>query len=297
VQKAKLSFKPLHLPAGDVAWVPTDIDIRIPVAPRIATEDLHYLAYIPWSNRYLKLIPSTYRDFFKYVLPNLHTRTSDVHTALSVAQVPYLLKNTSATVDLDALYYALMLHDVGWSKVSPKGLVASLSYNGTAPTSKASMMPKQQHLIYGEALAYKLLNEYPFGPDGPNAAAQYYISEIIRRHDNDAPWENGKYGEISVEMELMCDGDRLWSYTHENFWLDTVRKGIEPESYIDNIDEAIDTYFFTDQGKTRARQLVTERRTEVATCLYARAEAPSVQPKPLLPHAWRLHDIGRRLKV
>lgn len=278
-----------------MAWVPTDIDIRIPVAPTIPTADLHYLAFIPWHKRYLHHIPERYRDFFLYVLPNLHARTSDVHTALSISQIPYLLADTSAPVDMDALYYALILHDCGWSQVSLEGLVGSLSYNSLAPTSAASLKPKQQHLIYGEALSYKLMHEYPFGTDGPDAAKQYYISEIIRRHDNDAPWESGKYGEISVEMELMCDGDRLWSYTHENFWLDTIRKGVAPETYIDNIEQVIDSYFFTEQGKARARQLASERREEVSNYLTARSNATRTKPLPRIPQAWRLHNLGRRI--
>jgi hypothetical protein len=287
IQNPRSTFRNLQVPGNGTAWVPTDVTISFPAAPGIPTSDLHYLAYIPWDNRYLRHIPERYRDFFEHVLPHLSARTSNVHTALSVAQVPYLLKGLSTAVDKDALYYALILHDCGWSEVSQEGLVASLSYGGVAPTSSASLKPKQQHLIYGEALAYKLLDAYPFHPDGPDAADQYYITEIIRRHDHDAPWEKDKYGEISIEMKLMCDGDRLWSYTHENFWLDTVRKGIAPEIYIDNIEEAIDTYFFTEQGKDRARQLVAERRTEVTACLDERAESPSLS-------IWRPHHRPSR---
>jgi hypothetical protein len=291
------TFRPLRVPGSSTAWVPTDVSIRFPTAPGIPTSDLHYLAYIPWDSRFLEHIPERYRDFFTYVLPHLGARTSNVHTALSVAQVPYLLKGAPATVDKDALYYALILHDCGWSEVSQESLVASLSYGGVAPTSSASLKPKRQHLIYGEALAYKLLGAYSFRADGPDPDDQYYIAEIVRRHDNDAPWEKGKYGEITIETKLVCDGDRLWSYTHENFWLDTVRKGIAPEIYIDNIEQAIDTYFFTEQGKARARQLAAERRIEVAVCVDERVEDAAQKPETSSPRRWRLRNIGRRTKV
>jgi len=63
--------------------------------------------------------------------------------------------------------------------------------------------------------------------------------------------------------------------------------------YIENIEQAIDTYFFTKQGKARARQLASERRIEVATYTDTVAEAREL--KPVIPHAWRFHDIRRRL--
>jgi hypothetical protein len=261
---SETTFSSLVTPAGDRFVVPSDITIWFPEAPEIAVQDRHYLAYIPWNDAFVAHVPLAYRRFFYYVLPYLHSRTSDVHTALSVGQLPHLLQGVPQPFNSRVVYLALILHDCGWSQVSTQGLVDSLSYSGVSPSSSASLKPKRQHLIYGEALAYKLLDKYDFGAGGPDDDQQYYISEIIRRHDNDAPWEQDKYGPISRDVQIVCDADRLWSFTHENFGLDTVRKGVDPEQYVDTINGEIATYFSTEQGKARARYLLAERRHEVA---------------------------------
>jgi hypothetical protein len=257
-------FKAVFHPGGEVAFVPDDLHILIPKAPRIAPEDRHYLAYLPWKPQYLSHVPEAYREFFTFVLPFLHARTSNVHTALSIGQLPYLLKDTTRQLDERLMYLALILHDSGWSQVSQRGILHSLSYHGVSPSSEASMKPKQQHLIYGEALAYKLLDAFDFGNNPLTSDEIYTITEIIRRHDHDAAWEQGKYGAIKEEVRIVCDSDRLWSYTHENFWLDTVRKGVPPEAYLQSISDEIPRYFFTAQGKARAGQMIARLKPEVA---------------------------------
>src|SRR5882757_471352 len=126
ITKTRTRFQKLDLPGGGTAYIPDDITILFPEAPDIPMEDRHYLAYIPWDDRYLKHIPRKYRDFFVYALPHLHARTSDVHTALSVSQLPKLFGTTAADFDDRAVYLALILHDCGWSEVSQQELAASL---------------------------------------------------------------------------------------------------------------------------------------------------------------------------
>lgn len=290
------AFKRVGLPTGAQTLIPDDIIIRFPKVRNIALDDHHYLAYIPWNDSYLSLIPETYRDFYRYALPHLHVRTSDVHTAVSVSQLPYLLTGHREHIDQDLVYYALMLHDCGWSMVDQQGLVSSLSYSGVSPTSRSSLKPKQQHLVYGAALAFKLMDAYTFDANGPTDAEQYAISEIIRRHDNDAPWEAGKYGVITPEMNIVCDADRLWSYTHENFWLDTIRKDVTPEAYIATITAEIPTYFFTRQGKARARQLINERKPEVAAYIAAKKLLAADKPKATPAHR-AITPLARALKA
>lgn len=259
-----MQFKAALLPGRQFAFVPANLDILIPKAHRIPAAEKHHLAYLPWQNSYLALVPAEYRAFFKFVLPHLHARTSNVHTALSVAQLPHLLARTKQTVNEHLVYLALILHDCGWSQVNQADLVKSFNYNGVSPTGPDSMQPKQKHLVYGEALAYKLLDSFDFKSHTLTSHDIYTISEIIRRHDHDAAWEHGKYGHISPEVKIVCDADRLWSYTHENFWLDTIRKNVPADAYLELINNEINSYFFTPAGKARARELIAQRRPEVA---------------------------------
>jgi hypothetical protein len=293
------AFKAVLLPTDEFALLPKDLTVLIPRVPAIALEDRHYLAYIPWSDKFLRHIPRRHQEFFNFILPCLHTRTSDVHTALSVAQLPDLLDATAEPVDERIIYLALMLHDCGWNQVDQEGLVTSLSYNSVSPSGSHHIKPKQQHLIYGTALAYRLLDAFDFGDSPLSPSEIYEITDIIRRHDHDAAWEHGKYGDISMEIKLVCDSDRLWSYTNENFWLDTIRKGVAPEMYIQTISDEIESYFFTEQGKARARQLVDARRQEVES--YAAVMENTKQRDHLYANAYRpttqLTEKARRVSL
>jgi hypothetical protein len=50
---------------------------------------------------------------------------------------------------------------------------------------------------------------------------------------------------------------------HENFWQDTVRKGVRPDEYLKNLENDLDGYFITDEGKQKARELLADRAAEV----------------------------------
>ncbi len=68
---------------------------------------------------------------------------------------------------------------------------------------------------------------------------------------------------LPVEMQLVCDADHLWSCTHENFWQDTVRKGVAPPTYLSNLAGEVETYLVTEPGKEQARRLLADRAGEV----------------------------------
>jgi hypothetical protein len=255
------------LPTGEQATLPSDVVLEFLDEPSLTARQLCATAYIPWQKKYLEHVPKAYQPFFEHVLPHLGNRTTNVHTALSVAQVAFLIKHSVEPVDDRIVYLATILHDTGWSKVSQQGIADSLSYSGVAPTSQASFLPKQQHVLIGVALAYDLLDEFDFGDKPLPEADKRHISQIIRRHDYDSAWDRGKFPELSAENKLVCDADRLWSFTHENFWQDTVRKNVRPDDYLLTISNEIETYFITPQGKVRAHGLIAERHEEVVEYL------------------------------
>jgi len=61
---ASISFTLFILPTGQVAWIPDDIELRIPDKTALDPGNLHYLIYIPWHDKYLELVDEAYRDFF-----------------------------------------------------------------------------------------------------------------------------------------------------------------------------------------------------------------------------------------
>jgi hypothetical protein len=160
---APFSFTLFNMPADQAAWIPTDIELRIPDNNSIVPKLLHYLITIPWHDRYLGLIDEAYRSFFKVVLPFLHVRTTDVHVASCFPFIKELVQAEQETVDERVVHIAFMLHDSGWSQMSEVEIAHSLGVQGLNLSGEA-IHPKARHAILGQQIAQKILGEYLFDP-------------------------------------------------------------------------------------------------------------------------------------
>lgn len=253
------AFTLFRLPTGQAAWIPADVDLRLPLSSTIQPDQLHYLIFIPWDAKYLDLVDPGYRDFFCTVLPYLHTRTTDVHVATCLPFVKELLGAEPGPVDERVVHLAFILHDAGWSQMTEQEIAGSLGVEGLA-LSGAALDPKARHAELGEALARRILGEYPFRT--PLTAVQKdRIYQAILYHDR--PEQLAVMGNIPLEVQAVCDVDHLWSFTHANFWQDTVRKGVVPRTYLQNLEHDLDGYFVAEPGRRKARQMLELRAREV----------------------------------
>jgi hypothetical protein len=258
-----VSFQLFSLPSGEQAWIPSDLRLDVPRDAAVPADDLHRLVYIPWDARYLDrvvgLIDAEYVSFFRYVLPYLRVRTADVHVATCLPFAGELLPDCPGPADARVVHIAFILHDSGWSQMSDAEIAASVGVTGLA-LSGSALGPKSRHAEAGRDLAARLLREYEFDP--PLTADQTEtIYQAILLHDR--PEEVAALGRDGTSIRLVCDTDHLWSFTHENFWQDTVRKGVAPPDYLINLQKDLDGYLVTDPGKKKAGQMLRERRAEV----------------------------------
>ena len=254
-----ISITLFSLPTGQTAWIPDDIELRIPEKSSLDPSDLHYLISIPWHDKYLELIDEAYRDFFKVVLPYLRVRTTDVHVATCFPFIKKLMQAEEEIVDERVVSIAFILHDSGWSQMSETEIAQSLGVQGLALSGEA-IHPKARHAILGQQVAQKILGEYTFQPR-LTSQQKDGIYQAILFHDK--PEELAAGGEIPASLKVVCNTDHLWSFTHLNFWQDTLRKGVEPEAYLENLGKDLENYFVSEAGKQKARQLLEERRVEV----------------------------------
>ena len=264
---ASLTFRVFNLPTGEQAFIPADVELKLPEQAALGPNQLHFLIYIPWNHRYLGQIDKSYRDFFITVLPYLHTRTTDVHIATCFPFVNELIQAAGAKVDEQVIHLAFILHDVGWSQLSEAEIAASLGITGVALTASARG-PKEKHALVGRDLAQQLLARYPFAPPLTETQKEW-IAQAILYHDK--PWELARPAALPLEIKLVCDVDHLWSLTHENFWQDTVRKGVAPPTYLSSLESDLEAYFITEPGKTKARYLLQKRQAEVLAWTRAKA--------------------------
>jgi hypothetical protein len=256
---SSLTFTPFKVSPKILAWIPDDIELRIPEKTSLDPVNLHFLIYIPWNDRYIERVDPAYRDFFRTVLPYLHFRTTDVHVVTCLPFISELIGATQEKVDERVVQIAFILHDSGWSQMSELEIAHSLGVEGLSLSGEA-INPKARHAILGRDIARKILGDYPFQP-ALTAVLKDQIYEAILYHDK--PWELAAGGEIPIHMKIVCDVDHLWSFTHPNFWQDTVRKGVQPDSYLKNLGDDLEDYLVTEPGKQKARELLGLRGAEV----------------------------------
>lgn len=239
-------------------------DIRL-VQPdsNLPSDKAHYLLYLPWEDHYLSFIPDEYQSFFLVAKPYLGVRSTDVHVAHCFRHLPELIATyeqySARNLDDKIVALALILHDIGWSILSQDEIVASLGVEGLKVVGN-SVGPKEKHAIEGEKLAHKLLMEY----QNELQITEEQISMIcqcVRWHDQ--PEQVAQNSQLADEIQVIVDADHLWSFVYEGFWMDVMRKGVEPNRYVQNLNTDLDNYFVTSAGKKLARKLLSERMSEI----------------------------------
>ncbi|GIK84185.1 MAG: hypothetical protein BroJett025_08070 [Patescibacteria group bacterium] len=242
---------------------PKDVLVTLPDNSQLPESEQHFLIFLPWSDEYLDLIPKDFRSFYSEILPLLSARTTDVHTAVCMQYLNEFIakaESTGKNVNRNVLAYALMLHDSGWSQMTEQEIAYSLGVLGLRITNKA-LAPKEKHAILGEQNARRILTEKQDELGLTNSEIEL-ICKAILFHDKPEAVA-GAGNEMPTEVQLLVDLDHVWSFTHLNFWQDTIRKGVIPIEYLENLRNDLDSYFVTDIGKNKAKELLAEREKEV----------------------------------
>ncbi len=243
---------------------PDDIVLLLPEKSSLPVNQQHFLIFIPWNDSYLSNIPKQYLDFFKFVLPVLHARTTDVHTAICLGFLDTLLAQFNEPINHKVVAIALILHDSGWSRLSEKEIANSLGVKGLK-LNETALGPKEKHAIESEKITREILACYIFEPPLIQEEINL-ICKAVLYHDK--PEVVAGVGEsMPLEVQVLVDLDHLWSFSHENFWQDTVRKNVKPVEYLQNLKNDLDSYFVTDEGKKLAKELLVQREKEVDECL------------------------------
>ncbi len=243
--------------------IPKDIKLFFPKEKNLSPSDIKKLAYIPWHVKYLNLCPKEYRLFFKKVLPHLNSRTTNVHTAVSLSYLDKLIKEVEkekrTKIKRDIVAMGLILHDCGWSALTKKEIINSLSDYKELKIKGVALKPKLKHAKEGVKIAKKILNNYNSKPHLTQKEKEI-ILEAVFWHDKTEKLKNKKF---PIEVKLIADLDHLWSYSYLNFWQDTIRKNINPQEYIKNLEKSIDYYFIFNSSKKMAKSLLTQRKKEL----------------------------------
>ncbi len=176
-------------------------------------------------------------------LPHLQTRHNEVHTLASLGFALRLLEREPG--DPDVVIPAIVLHDIGWSRVPE-----DLQLTAFGPRVQNPELQKV-HEREGARMAERILAEVGY----PGEAARE-IAHIVAGHDT-------RPGSRSPSESIVKDADKLFRFSREGFRIDCGRFGLEPAAHLAWLEARIKGWFLTATGRALARQEAAARRAEL----------------------------------
>jgi hypothetical protein len=107
---------------------------------------------------------------------------------------------------------AVILHDVGWSKLTPEQI--KIAFGVRAVGEEADRL-NRIHEVTGAALAGRLLQSLNYDP-----ILIEQITSMIKRHDSGNSPD-------SLEEKILKDSDKLWRFSGVGFWQEVERQGVD----------------------------------------------------------------------
>jgi hypothetical protein len=185
-----------------------------------------------------------YAEIFERALPHLQTRHNEVHTRASYRFGVQLLAEERG--DPEVVIPAILLHDLGWSRVPEDRQLEAFG-----PTVQAPELTRL-HESEGAAMAMRILQEvgYPLEPTRE-------IVEIVGGHDT-------RLESLGPNDSLVKDADKLFRLSREGFPIDCRRFGLEPSGHLAWLEKRIAEWFFTATAVQLAHAEVEDRREELS---------------------------------
>ena len=185
---------------------------------------------------------------FDLAEPYLAVRNDMDHARVSHQYALLLLEREGG--DRAVVEPAVILHDVGWSALTPDQIKAAY---GVRPSGQEADRLNRVHEVEGAAIARRILESVDY-----DRQLTGKIVAIIERHDS---------GEkaSSLEERLVKDSDRLWRFSETGMWQELKKQGgVGPREYHDYVGARIDTWFFTPFAASMAREELARREVEIS---------------------------------
>ncbi|MBI5583464.1 MAG: HD domain-containing protein [Deltaproteobacteria bacterium] len=184
---------------------------------------------------------------FRLAEPYLSVRNDLLHTQVAHQ---YCLRLLSAEGgDQRIVEPAVILHDVGWSKLPPEQLKIAFGIRAGGPEARRL---NRIHEVEGAVIAGRLLQTLNYDP-----GLIEQITEMIERHDS------GKHPE-SLEEKMLKDADKLWRYSGVGFRQEVERQGVGRHEMVRFLERLLSALFTPtalllaeEELKTRAREIGT----------------------------------------
>ena len=183
-----------------------------------------------------------HKEIWNLAKPYLNTRRNDIHTKVSVRMAFQLLECEGG--DEDIVIPAIILHDVGWSKVPEDIQLQAFGPKAVKPELNRT------HEIEGARIAAEILQQVNYDHHKTEQ-----IIEIIEGHDS-------RTESLSLNDMIVKDADKLWRYTKSGVEIDVERFNETVEEGLLRLRSNINKWFFTQSARKLAEEELLNRTAE-----------------------------------
>lgn len=185
---------------------------------------------------------SVFKQIQKLARPYLSTRCNDVHTEISTRFAYRLLSREGGQESI--VIPAILLHDVGWSKVPEELHIKAFGPRATMPELT------RLHESEGVKIAAEILDALNY-----DAGETVRILQIIGGHDT-------RKEALSLDDQIVKDADKLWRYSSKGFQIDIKRFGESCVQGLSRLRKNLAVCFFTRTARKLAQKELRKRERE-----------------------------------
>ena len=187
-------------------------------------------------------------ELFGLAEPYLKIRDDILHTRVAHEYAVHLLEKEAG--DKKIVEPAVILHDVGWSRLKPDEIKIAFGVNARGEEAKKL---NRIHEVEGARIAREILTKLDY-----NRSFTDEICRIIERHDS------GKNPQ-TIEEKLVKDADRLWRFSKIGYYHEMERQNTSHEVRYQFLTQNMGNWFFTKTAQQLADKELQERVKEHAS--------------------------------
>ena len=185
------------------------------------------------------------QELFRLAEPYLNVRDDLLHTRVAHQYALDLLKKEAG--DKKIVEPAVILHDVGWSRLKPEEIKVAFGVNAQGEKGKQF---NRIHEVEGAGIAREILTKLDY--DRPSTDE---IVRIIERHDS------GKNPQ-TIEEKIVKDADRLWRVSRIGYYYEMERQNTTHEVRYRFLTRNMGKWFFTKTARELADRELQKRVKE-----------------------------------
>jgi HD superfamily phosphodiesterase len=185
------------------------------------------------------------QELFRLAEPYLKVRDDLLHTRVAHQYALELLEKEAG--DKKIVEPAVILHDVGWSRLKSEEIKVAFGVNAKGEKGKQL---NRIHEVEGAGIAREILMKLGYDRQSTDE-----IVRIIERHDS------GKNPQ-TIEEKLVKDADRLWRVSRIGYYYEMERQNTTHEVRYRFLTRNMGKWFFTKTARELANRELQERVKE-----------------------------------